>query len=103
MNAFLVHFARLRRQMAAMEVDIGLNRFTHDEIDVICAIVEVSMSSDNPTIQLLREHPLCTNLSKPTLYRALARLVERRVIKRDGGERSGCYHVEARAFSFLPD
>jgi Fe2+ or Zn2+ uptake regulation protein len=87
--------------MAGMEVDIGLDRFTHDEVDVICAIVEVSGSSDAPTVQLLREHPLCSRMSKPTLYRALARLVELQVIKRQGGERSGFYHVEEKAFSYL--
>ena len=58
---------------------------------------------NGPGIQLQRSagHPLCSRLSKPTLYRALARLVERQVIKREGGERSGCYRVVEKAFSHL--
>jgi hypothetical protein len=99
MSLLLSHFAQLRAQLALMETDIGLGGLSGEEIDVLCAVVEVAGFRDAALVPKLREHPLCHRLSKPTFYRALSRLMEKRFLHKEGGERSGRYKVDLEHFA----
>lgn len=81
-----------------MEADIGLGGLSGEEIDVICAVVEVAGLKGAAVVTSLREHPLCSRLSKPTFYRALSRLIDKRFLRKDGGERSGLYRIQLDRF-----
>jgi hypothetical protein len=93
-SVFLTHFAHLRTQLALMEKDIGLGGLSGEEIDLLCAVVEVAGFRDAASVPKLREHPLCLRLTKPTFYRALSRLMEKRFLHKEGGERSGRYRID---------
>lgn len=99
MTSILSHYARLRRQLAALEVDLGLDAFTPDEVGLISAIVDLESTTGPAQVHDLREHLLCRRLSKPTFYRALQRLVQRGAVRRIGSERSGLYVVNEAAIA----
>lgn len=99
MNGLLSHYARLRRQLAYMEIDLGLETFGPDEISLICAIIDLVGFEGAATVTDLRGHILARRLSKPTFYRALHRLIEASVVSKVGSERSGLYSISEGAFA----
>ena len=84
-----------------MEADIGFAGLSGEEIDVICAVVEVAGFVEAAGVTKLREHPLCSRLSKPTFYRALSRLIDKRLLRKEGGERSGLYRIHMDRFDAI--
>lgn len=90
----LSHLAQLQELLTGMERDLGLDVFSRDERKVLYALT--SITSDD-TMQAhsseLMEHKLCKNLSKPTFYRCLRRLVDRGVIVRSGSSKNGSYSL----------
>lgn len=93
MKTLLSHYARLRRQLAYMEIDLGLERFGADEISLICALIDLVGFDAAAPVTELRSHILCRHFSKPTLYRTLQRLLDAEVISKVGTERSGLYKL----------
>lgn len=99
MNGLLSHYARLRRQLASMEIDLGLEGFGSDEISLICAIIDLVGYEGAASVTDLRSHILVRRLSKPTFYRALQRLIDASVVSKIGSERSGLYSVNKAALT----
>lgn len=97
MNDLLSHYSRLRRQLAFIEIDLGLERFGSDEVSLICAIIDLVGFEAAATVTDLRAHVLVRRLSKPTFYRALHRLIDASVVSKIGSERSGLYGINKAA------
>lgn len=85
--------ARMRSMLLEMEKDLGLAELTEAQRDVLYAITLLSAKEGVANIEDIQAHELTQMISRPTLFRALTTLSDKRIIQRIGSERSGKYQI----------
>lgn len=86
--------AKLQELVATMERDIGLSKYSVEERRVMYALKALSATTDADVKgTALREHVLCSEMSRPTFYRSIQSLIKQGVIVRSKGTRSGSYRL----------
>lgn len=91
----LSHVAMLRVLALSMETDLGLDRLSGDERNLIYAMSALTADGQE-TLRSdeMKRHPLCRRLSHPTFYRALRALLDKGYVSRSGPRKTGTYHLE---------
>lgn len=85
--------AKLRSMLLEMEKDLGLADLTEAQRDVLYAITLLSAKEGVANIEGIQAHELTQKISRPTLFRALTTLSDKKIIQRIGSERSGTYQI----------
>ncbi len=85
--------AKMRSMLLEMEKDLGLAELSEAQRDVLYAITLLSAKEGIANIEDIQAHELTQFISRPTLFRALTVLSEKKIIQRIGTERSGKYQV----------
>lgn len=83
--------ASLRQLLKQMEDDLGFSEMSETQRDVLYAIRLVADSQGRATIGEIRGHMLAKTISRPSFFRALSALAERKLIVHDGAGRTGTY------------
>jgi len=89
------HIATLRVLVNSMEERFGLDRLTEDERKLIYAMSALS-TDDSASVRSeeIKQHPLCRSLSRPTFYRVLRALQDKRVVSRTGSRNAAIYRLQ---------
>ncbi|MDE3120186.1 MAG: hypothetical protein KGK00_00305 [Paracoccaceae bacterium] len=74
-----------------MEDDLGFSEMSETQRDVLYAIRLVADAQGRATISEIRGHMLAKTISRPSFFRALSALVDRKLIVHDGVGRTGTY------------
>lgn len=83
--------AQLRRLLHSMEQSLGLVELSPTERDVYYAASELSEQDKVVRSDSLQDHPLITDIAKPTYFRALKTLVRLGYLNRATGTKTGKY------------
>ena len=92
----LDQYAQLAAMLHDMEKDLGLEDLTKAEKSVLSAIKTIQPLSDNETFvssARIQKHSLCSDMPAPTFFRALAVLLERKIITLPEGRSKGLYRL----------
>ncbi|MGR3314337.1 hypothetical protein [Roseovarius indicus] len=90
----LSHVAMLRVLITTMENDLGLDKLSGDERNLIYTMSALSSDGhENLRTEDMKKHPLCQNLSHPTFYRALRTLLDKGYVSRAGSRKTGTYSL----------
>lgn len=90
------YLARLCDLVGSMQRDLEMDAYSVDEQNLIYALCILEETSLKGAVSsaTLKMHGLCQNMSRPTFYRTLSRLVEKGVVHKAGDSaRSGLYHL----------
>ena len=88
------YISKLKELIASMERDLGLVRFSNDELNVIYALTVMSgESAGGVRSSDLKSHVLCDTISSPTFYRIPRRLLDRGAVIRSGELKTGTYKL----------
>ena len=79
MNKFNT-FVQLKELMFAMEQDLGISELSEPEKCVFSCIVQANETGEPISTKAIAQHILTSNMSRPTLFRALKQLVYKGVI-----------------------
>jgi hypothetical protein len=86
--------AKLRKLIAEMEVELGLEDLSPVERDLLYAFICESPGAGSVvTTNDIRKNPIVRDMSDPTLYRYIASLVEKGVLALAPGRSRGAYLV----------
>jgi len=84
--------SQLRRLLHSIETELGVKGFSECEKDIIAVFYD--RKSDGPvTTSEISGDQIVACHSRPTIFRAIASLIERGVIERIGQSKSGVYRV----------
>ena len=83
--------AALRSLLHGMERELGLDDLSQSQRDVYYAASLLHGAGEPITTELLQTHPLTRDIPRPTFFRSLKSLLDRTLMFRSGGERSGRY------------
>ena len=73
-------FTQLKELMFAMEQDLGINELSEPEKCVFSCIVQATEAGGSITTKAIAQHMLTSNLSRPTLFRAIKQLLAKDII-----------------------
>ena len=73
-------FTQLKELMFAMEQDLGISELSEPEKCVFSCIVQATEAGDSITTKAITQHMLSSNLSRPTLFRAIKQLLAKDII-----------------------
>ena len=79
MNKFNT-FTQLKELMFAMEQDLGISELPEPEKCVFSCIVQATEAGGSITTKAITQHMLTSNLSRPTLFRAIKQLLAKDII-----------------------
>ena len=79
MNKFST-FAQLKELIFAMEQDLGISELSEPEKCVFSCIVQVTEAGGPISTKTIEKHMLTSNLSRPTLFRAIKQLLAKDII-----------------------
>ena len=79
MNKFST-FAQLKELIFAMEQDLGISELSEPEKCVFSCIVQATEAGGPISTKTIEKHMLTSNLSRPTLFRAIKQLVAKDII-----------------------
>ena len=79
MNKFST-FTQLKELIFVMEQDLGISELSEPEKCVFSCIVQVTEASGSISTQAIQQHLLTSNLSRPTLFRAIKQLLAKDII-----------------------
>ena len=85
--------ASLRSALHLMERDLGLDDLSGTQRDVYYAANLLSDECGEFTTSQLHEHALTKDISRPTFFRILKSLLQKRLIVQAGSKRSGLYII----------
>lgn len=85
--------AKMRAMLFEMEQDLGIADLTEAQRDVLYAISLLAGNGSVASIEDIQNHGLTQSISRPTLFRALNTLADKKIIARIGSERSGKYQI----------
>jgi hypothetical protein len=71
---------QLKELMFAMEQDLGISELSEPEKCVFSCIVQVTEAGGSITTKAITQHMLTSNLSRPTLFRAIKQLLAKDII-----------------------
>ncbi|GAB5435608.1 helix-turn-helix domain-containing protein [Falsiruegeria mediterranea] len=87
--------AQLRDLLNTMERDLGIDKLSPNERDVLLAFYANAWcdGDDRPvcTTDVVREHPTVQRISQPTFHRTLKKLVEKGLVLQDRSLGAGLY------------
>lgn len=86
--------AALRNMLREMEVDLGLETLSQHQRDVYYAACLVADEYQAVQSDKVKQHPLLSDMARPTFYRALSELVARGFLQADGIRKDGRYRVK---------
>ena len=84
--------SQLRRLLLKIESDIGIERFSECERNIIAVISDQNNDKLFTTADLSSDE-LLQNHSRPTIFRSIASLIDRGMIERIGQSKSGVYRI----------
>ena len=87
--------AQLRRAVRQLERDLGLERYSECERDIVCFGQESASDAGFDVGNLLADDSM-RDYSRPTIFRGLKTLLDDQIIEKVGGPRSGVYRVVPR-------
>ena len=73
-------FTQLKELMFAMEQDLGISELSEPEKCVFSCIVQATEAGGSITTKAIAQHMLTSNLSRPTLFRAIKHLLAKDII-----------------------
>ena len=73
-------FTQLKELMFAMEQDLGISELSEPERCVFSCIVQATEGGGSITTKSIEQHLLTSNLSRPTLFRAIKQLLAKDII-----------------------
>jgi hypothetical protein len=73
-------FTQLKELMFAMEQDLGISELSEPEKCVFSCIVQATEAGGSITTKAITQHMLTSNLSRPTLFRAIKQLLAKDII-----------------------
>ena len=73
-------FTQLKELMFAMEQDLGISELSEPEKCVFSCIVQATEAGGSITTKAIEQHLLTSNLSRPTLFRAIKQLLAKDII-----------------------
>jgi Mn-dependent DtxR family transcriptional regulator len=73
-------FVQLKELMFAMEQNLGLGEMSEAEKCVFSCIVQATEAGGSITTKAIERHMLTSNLSRPTVFRAIKQLVAKDII-----------------------
>jgi len=73
-------FTQLKELMFAMEQDLGISELSEPEKCVFSCIVQATEAGGSITTKAIEQHMLTSNLSRPTLFRAIKQLLAKDII-----------------------
>ena len=73
-------FTQLKELMFAMEQDLGISELSEPEKCVFSCIVQATEAGGSITTKSIEQHLLTSNLSRPTLFRAIKQLLAKDII-----------------------
>ena len=79
MNKFST-FAQLKELIFAMEQDLGISELSEPEKCVFSCIVQATEAGGPISTKTIEKHMLTSNLSRPTLFRAIKQLLAKDII-----------------------
>ena len=86
--------AKLRALLSEMEVDVGVEKLTAGERDLLYAFVSESTApGDLVATSSVRRNPIIRDMSDPTMYRYISNLIEKGVLALATGRQRGVYVV----------
>jgi Mn-dependent DtxR family transcriptional regulator len=68
-------FTQLKELMFAMEQDLGISELSEPEKCVFSCIVQATEAGGSISTKAIEQHLLTSNLSRPTLFRAIKQLL----------------------------
>jgi hypothetical protein len=92
MSSLLQKVATLSLLLSELEKEIGIEDIGTIEKKVLLAIADLSSLHDVAEIKRIKEHPLTSNVTQPSFYRALNNLQSMGRIKKVGIKR-GVYAI----------
>ena len=92
MSSLLQKVASLRVVLSELEKEIGIEDIGTIEKKVLLAIADISNLYDVVEIKRVKDHPLISNVTQPSFYRALNNLQSMGKIKKVGIKR-GFYAI----------
>jgi predicted HTH transcriptional regulator len=88
----LKRMAQLRRLMKSIELELGIGDFNECEKDIISLFAYLEVD-EIFSLQIFDGEEFMSHHSRPTIFRAISRLIDRGMIERAGKERSGLYKL----------
>ncbi|MDT8856610.1 hypothetical protein RNZ50_16590 [Paracoccaceae bacterium Fryx2] len=101
MSQIFEYVVEVRRMLTTMEAEIGLDRLSDKERDVLYAISRLSVGGLPVRSEAIRVHPLVAGMTHPTYHRALRALVEKGCISHAPNTKAGSYIIDDSRLSSL--
>ena len=79
MNKFST-FAQLKELIFVMEQDLGISELSEPEKCVFSCIIQATEAGASISTKDIQQHLLTSNLSRPTLFRAIKQLLAKDII-----------------------
>lgn len=98
MTTLLKQAAQLRKILHDMEVELGIVQLSAPEKSVLFAIEEISARSAGAEMNQIVDHPFVGEISRPTIFRAVAGLKSAGLIIKERGRR-GVYQPNKIGFT----
>jgi hypothetical protein len=73
-------FTQLKELVFAMEQDLGISELSEPEKCVFSCIVQATEAGGSISTKAIEKHILTSNLSRPTLFRAIKQLLAKDII-----------------------
>ena len=73
-------FTQLKELLFAMEQDLGISELSEPEKCVFSCIVQATEAGGSISTKVIQQHLLTSNLSRPTLFRAIKKLLAKDII-----------------------
>ena len=84
-------FIKLLNVLVEMEDDLGLSDLSVIEKDVFLAIIDLTTTKEYAIARDILDHRLTSHHSRPSVYRALSKLVNSQIILRSRDVRGGYF------------
>ena len=92
MRSPLQKVASLRVLLSELEREIGIEQIGSIEKRVLLAVADLTSSHDLATTKMIKGHPLNSDVTQPSFYRAIGNLEKMGKIKKVG-EKRGFYAI----------
>lgn len=91
--------SKLRKLLAEIEVELGLSVLSASERDLLYALVLESTNAGSVvTTNALRDNPIVRDMSDPTMYRYIIKLIEKGIVTLAPGRQRGAYMIVEEFF-----
>lgn len=91
MNSKLQSFLQLKKLLALMEADLGIDNLEQNERDLLAAIVDIQKNDGSFDSDALKAHTLTSRQSNATFFRTLRSLQDKGYVAKSSGRGRGSY------------